>query len=180
MFRKNHSSAMRRTLCGIFLLVSSVLLSTDLPARQKLSKANKEKTTILVGRVLAHVDSLVVGAGVGPQYETFVFGVESKNARGQQVVLPVKIAYAFFKSGGPLPDRFFDHSQLFELRVIRDSNCDDSVSNLSYVKNEDETGKQLPPIYILRFLNGASKDGLKPDLVLSCYILRSGNYRVRN
>ena len=180
MFRRNHSSAMRRTFCGIVLLVSSVLLSTDLPAQQKLYEASKEKTTILVGRVLAHVDRLVVGSGVGPQYETFVFGVESKNARGEQVVVPVKVAYAFFKSGGPLPDSFFDHSKLYELRVVRDSNCDDSVSNLSYVKNEDETGKQLPPTYILRFLDGAPKDGLKPDLVLSCYALRSGNYRLRN
>jgi hypothetical protein len=171
---------MRRSLCGIALLASSVLLSTALSAQKKLAEASKEKTSTLAGRVLAYVDSLVVGAGVGPQYETFIFGMELKNARGEQVVAPVKVAYAFFKSGGPLPASFFDHSKLYELRVVRDSNCDDRVSNLSYVKNEDETGKQLPPTYILRMMDGAPKDALKPDLVLPCYVLRSGNYRLRN
>lgn len=172
---------MRTFLYGIALLLSSALLSTNLAAQKNPPpRASKEKTSRLVGRVLAYVDSMVVGAGVGPQYETFIFGVESKDERGELVNTPVEIAYAFHKSDGRLPASFFDHSKLYELRVVRDSNCDDSVSNLSYVKNEDETGKQLPPTYILRMMDGAPKDALKPDLVLPCYVLRSGNYRLRN
>lgn len=165
------------SLRGIALLVSCTLLSTSLLAQENMPrKVSTEKTSPLIGRVLAYIDSLVLGAGLGPQYETFIFGVESKNERGEQIIVPVEIVHAFFKSDGRLPRTFFDHSKLYELRVERDSQCDESVSDLSYAKNEDETGKQLPPTYIMRFLDGAPKDALKPDAVLPCYILRSGNY----
>lgn len=51
-------------------------------------------------------------------------------------------------------------------------------STLSYEKNVDETGKPLPPTYVLRPVNGAPKDVLKPDAVLPCYVLRPGRYKI--
>jgi hypothetical protein len=94
-------------------------------------------------------------------------------------VAPIKIAYAFFKSDGPLPDRFFDYSKQYELQAVRDTRCDESVERFSYVKSVDhESGKPLPPTYVLKFLEGAPKDILNPDAVLPCYVLRPGKYRV--
>lgn len=179
MFLRSHSSAIRISLCGIALLMSSVLPSTNLPAQQKPSEASAEKASVLVGRVVAYVDSMAVGAGLGPQYERLIFGVESKGDRGEQNIRPVQILYAFFKSDGLLPHSFFDHSKLYELHVVRTPRCDESVKKLSYEENEDETGKQLPPTYILRMMDGAPKDLLKPDSILPCYMLRPGDYRVQ-
>lgn len=52
------------------------------------------------------------------------------------------------------------------------------MNSLSYVKNVDESGKPLPPTYVLRFLEGAPKVVLKPDAVLPCYVLRPDNYKL--
>ena len=135
-----------------------------------------DKNIPLVGRVLAWKETFGFGAGVGPQYEVFVFGVE--RTRGARVA-PIKIAYAFFKTDGHLPDRFFDYSKEYELQAVRDTRCDESVEGFSYVKSVDhESGKPLPPTYVLKFLEGAPKDVLKPDMVLACYVLRPGKYRV--
>ncbi len=168
---------MRISLWGMALFLSSVLPTTNLPARGNHSKENTDEKTVLSGRVLAYVDSMVVGAGVGPQYETFIFGVESKGERGEQTITPVEIVYAFHKSDGLLPHSFFDHAKLYELHAVRDQNCDEKVSVLSYEKNEDSNGKQLPPTYILRVMEGAPKDLLKSDSILLCYMLRPGSYQ---
>ena len=64
------------------------------------------------------------------------------------------------------------------MQAVREPKCDESVNSLSYVKNVDESGKPLPPTYVLRFLEGAPKVVLKPDAVLPCYVLRPGNYKL--
>jgi hypothetical protein len=140
--------------------------------------APKQEEVSLKGRVLADVASLTFGAGVGPQYQKFIFGVESKNLQGQTVITPVEILYAFFKDQGPLRDEFFDHSKVYELNVVRDSQCDQTLSNLSYVRNSDETGKELPATRILQVLYGAPHDALKPDAILPCYVLHGREYKV--
>jgi len=134
-----------------------------------------ENTHRLVGRVLADISTLAFGAGVGPKYASFVFGVEE--AGGARVV-PVKVSYAFFKSDGPLPDSFFDYSKRYELQAAREPKCDESVDSVSHVKNVDQSGKPLPPTDALRFLEGAPKDALKSDAILPCYVLRPGKYKV--
>lgn len=150
--------------------------SLMLPAQKTpTSEPHTEKKIPLVGRVLAWKQTFALGAGLGPQYEVFVFGVEKD--RGVSVT-PIKVAYAFFKSDGPLPDSFFDYSKRYELQAVRDTRCDESVEQLSYVKSvEHDSGKPLPPTYVLRFLEGVPKDVLKPDAVLACYVLRPGKYR---
>lgn len=151
----------------------SVVPSSNLPAGQK-----RPQVTALTGRVLAYVDSMVIGVGVGPQYEKFIFGVESKGGDGQPLITPVEIVYAFHKSDGLLPRSFFDYTTLYELRVVRDENCDAKVGALSYEKNEDSSGRSLPPTYILRVMEGAPKDLLNAESKLACYVLRPGDYRV--
>jgi hypothetical protein len=139
------------------------------------SKAGAENTSRVIGRVLAWKETLLREAGVGPQHVVFIFGVETD---GGVRVTPIKVAYAFFKSDGPPPDSFFDHSKLYELQAVRDPRCDEKASDLSYEQSTDETGKPLPPRYVLRFLDGASKDVLKPHAVLPCYILYCGHYKI--
>jgi len=123
--------------------------------------------------VLAEIGSLAFGAGLGPKYTTFIFGVEKDG-----VIAPVKVSYAFFKSQGPPPDSFFDHSKLYKLEALREPKCDETLSSLAQIKNVDESGKPLPPTNVLRLLDGAPKELLKPDLVLPCYVLRAGKYKL--
>jgi hypothetical protein len=158
----------------MILLLASSVLSVNLPAQKTpAQKGSAEKTTRIVGRVLADVESLAFGAGVGPRYTTFIFGVEKNGGE----VVPVKISYAFFKSQGPPPDDFFDHFKLYELSVGRVPKCDETVSSLAQATNVDEAGRPLPSSDALRWLDGAPKDVVKPDLVLPCYLLRPGNYK---
>jgi hypothetical protein len=154
----------------------SALLSTA--AVGQSDSVSTEKRVPIVGRVLANVATLGFGAGLGPQYQTFIFGMESKNAQGDQVVKPVEIVYAFFKDEGPLRDSFFDHSKRYELNVVRDSRCDQPLSKLSYEKNTDTSGKELPPTNVLQILYGTPRDVLKSDAILPCYILHGLRYKV--
>jgi hypothetical protein len=163
------------------LLISSLLailvLSTELSA-QKIS-APKEETIWIRGRVVASVGYLsgYLRGGFGDHYQVFVVDLDPKAERDP--VTLVKIMYKFFyKAESPLPDSFFDSSKRYEMQVFRDSSCDETLQNLSYQKNEDETGKQLPPTYILRPLDGAPKDIFRPDSVLPCYVLRPGGYKL--
>jgi hypothetical protein len=154
-------------------LIVAALVS--LSVAQKTPTKTGEKNVPLVGRVLADVSSFAFGAGLGPQHTTFVFAVEQD---GGTRVEPVKVSYAFFKSEGPPPDSFFDYSKRYELQVVRDTKCDESLDSLSHVKNVDQSGKPLPPTDALRFLEGAPKDALKSDAILPCYVLRPGKYKV--
>jgi hypothetical protein len=175
---KNQSNrATRIFLQGIAFLLASVLLPTWLPAQK--ASASKEKTISVRGRVLAGVNYLTgyLRGGFGDHYEVFVFGLEPRS-QGDPVA-PVKVMYKFFYKTEPaLPDSFLDSSKLYELQLVREPSCDETVQNLSYQKNEDETGKPLPSTYILRPLDGAPKDVLKPDSVLPCYVLTPGKYKV--
>ena len=90
----------------------------------------------------------------------------------------MKVSYAFFKDQGPLPDSFYDYSKRYELQVVRDTKCDESVSSLSHDKAVDETGKEIQPTDALRFLDGSPRNILKPDAVLPCYVLRPGKYKM--
>ena len=156
-------------------LIAAVLTSVSVAQKTPHDQVATEKTRPLVGRVLADVSTLTFGAGLGPKYTSFIFGVEEG---GSAHVVPVKVSYAFFKSDGPPPDNFFDYSKRYELQAVRESKCDEVVESLAYVKNVDDSGKPLPPTYALRFLQGAPKIELKPDAVLPCYILRPGKYKV--
>ena len=92
----------------------------------KKTKPSAEKTVSFVGRVLAWRFSLVIGAGLGPQYEGFVFAAEAGVS-----IRPTKIYYAIFQSDGLLPDSFFDYSKRYELQVVRHTRCDESVESFA-------------------------------------------------
>ena len=147
---------------------------TSLAAQTK--KPTAATATALVGRVLAYKDTLAFGAGLGPRYSVFVFGVRTRSQSSQ--VNPVKVAYAFSASEAPPPDSFFDYSKLYELQATREPKCDETVSSLSQEKNVDVTGKELPPTDVLHFVEGAPKIPLTPSLVLPCYIVYAGKYKV--
>ena len=176
MFQNRQNRTIRIYLLGSAASMLISLMCAKLPAQSvPMPKVPPEATERVQGRVIAYVSSAAFGAGVGPQYVRFVFGIESQDKE----LKPVKILYAFFKSDGPPRDSFFDHSKLYELQAVRDPKCDESVSSLSYEKNVDsETGKELPPTNVMHFLDGAPKDILKPDVVLPCYLLRPGRYKV--
>lgn len=174
MFRRNNRKMdiFQWAIASLVVFGWPFLLSAQ---KVPTSEPNTESSARLLGRVLAWQDTFPLGAGLGPEYQVFVFAIE--RGRSERTT-PVKVAYKFFKSEGPLPDRFFDYSRQYELQVVRDAKCDESVKSLSYAKNVDESGKPLPPTYVLRFLEGAPNDALKPDAVLACYVLRPGKYRV--
>lgn len=154
-------------LLGIVFLPGNLFGRSGLPI--------DEKQVSLRGRVLAYVASLTFGAGVGPQYQTFVFGIEAQHSGS---VVPVKIVYAFFQNQGPLRDDFFDHSKIYELNVSRDSTCDDRVDKLSYVPSVGPKGEELPPMKVLQVLYGTPPDTLRSDTALPCYILHGPKFKV--
>jgi hypothetical protein len=159
-----------------FLLAGLVLAGT-LVLAQKPSLP-KEKRVSIKGRPLASVAYLTgfLRGGFGDHYEVFVFGLESKSHDNSLV--PVKVMYKFFyKTESALPDAFLDASKRYQLQVIREPNCDETLESLSYQKNADTTGKPLPSSYILQPLTGAPKEVLKSDMVLPCYVLRPGKYK---
>lgn len=175
MFNQNSNKHIGIYSCTVAALIATVLTSVSVTQKTQDDQVATEKTRPLVGRVLADVSTLTFGAGLGPKYTSFIFGAEEG---GSAHVVPVKVSYAFFKSDGPPPESFFDYSKRYELQAVREPKCDESVNSLSYVKNVDESGKPLPPTYVLRFLKGAPKVVLKPDAVLPCYVLRPGNYKL--
>ncbi|MFZ0738860.1 MAG: hypothetical protein WAM96_17325 [Candidatus Acidiferrales bacterium] len=141
--------------------------------------ASLEKQRSIVGHVFGRVEHLTgfpTNLLGGLQYDVFIFGVSNEPKLGRQP-FPVKVVYEFYRYGPYLPEKFFDFSRLYELRVVRDPTCDESVKSLSYEANATESGDQLPPTYILRLLDGAPNDVLKPDMVLPCYVLRPGRYK---
>ena len=178
MFRQSTNNIARISNGTSLIAVFTLLAVLPAHGRQK-HKATTEKRTPIVGRVLAWKESLVFGAGVGPKWTIFVFGIESPNQSEKQPQ-PVKIAYGFYKDQGPLPDNFYDYSKRYELQVVRNPKCDESLSSLSREKSVDETGKELAPTDVLRFLYGAPKYLPNPDTILPCYVLRPGKYRLLN
>ena len=175
MYRRDNG--LRIQLCRVALLLAGVVATGTVLFAQKPSLPKQEMVSIK-GRTLAGVEYLTgyLRGGLGDRYEVFVFGVEpSKQGRP---ITPVKVMYRFFQSEAALPDSFLAVSKRYELQVIREPNCDDTVENLSYQKNSGENGKPLASTYILRPLDGAPKDVLKADLVLACYVMRPGKYKV--
>jgi hypothetical protein len=163
------------TFAGSVLLLLVVINAMSL-AGQKTSVPKGEKVR---GRVLAGVNYLTgyLRGGFGDSYEVFIFAPEPRSCSGS--IVPVKVMYKFFyKRDSALPDSFFDFSKRFELLLVRQPSCDETVQNLSYQKNTDESGKPLPSTYILHPLDGVPTDVLNPDLVLPCYVLTPGKYKV--
>jgi len=128
---------------------------------------------VLRGHVMADVASHAFGAGLGPRWVSFIFAVETSSGK----VIPVRIAYAFYKNEQLPPESFWNYSTLYDLDVNRDPKCDTTVKAISYEKNVDEHGNQLPATYILRSAKNAPSDSLKPETLLPCYVLRYGQYR---
>lgn len=159
-----------------FAAILLVLCAPSIPSSAQNSNTSTKE--ILVGRVLAQVER-PYGAGVGPLWQFFIFGVESKSDGDK--IKPVLVSYLFhnYKLDPPLRESFFDHSKLYALAVVREGKCDEGVSTLSIVENETETGKPLPPSPGISFVEGASKDVLRPEMVLPCYVFSRGDYRLK-
>jgi hypothetical protein len=148
--------------------------SCQCPMNQATNRVPKVRYVKIRGRVLADATMFPLGT-LDWKYTTFIFGAEDRKTH----VTPVKISYAFSNADGLLPDSFFDYSKRYELRTVREPQCDESVDTISYVGNVDsETGTPLPRTKILQVLYGAPRELLKPDAVLPCYVLYGRKYRV--
>jgi hypothetical protein len=167
---------MNRKIKFLALFATTILALCVASIPSSAQNSNTPKKEILVGRVLAEIQR-PYGAGVGTLWQFFIFGVESEN-KGDKIK-PVLVAYLFhnYKLDPPLREPFFDHSKLYALAVVRESKCDESVSTLSIVENETETGKPLPPSPGIWFVEGAPKDILRSEVDLPCYVFSRGDYR---
>ena len=152
-----------------------IIISLFLSIAQAFTPEDQENID-LRGRVLAAIDSWHHETGMGEHYNLFVFGVESKGGEGQSIVTPVLITYY---SDLDLPESFFDHSKLYELRVRRSVSAETPLKSVAYVRFFDSKFEVEiePPKLILRLLEGCPKDILKMDMVLPHYEMSSGDYR---
>ncbi len=172
MFRNRRTEALS-------VLLACTAIVTGVAARQAAKTTEtKEPSKVVQGRVLARRAGLrdAVGNFDGLRRETFLFGVESKET-SMQPLRPIKVVYKFYRRQPTLPESFFDYSVRYQLQAVRDSSCDETLDSLSYEEAADESGKPLGRDYVLRPLEGAPKELLKPDSLLPCYVLRPGNYK---
>jgi hypothetical protein len=151
---------------GTLMLLVAVLMATPTLAVDK-GKVPKPEHEVLRGRVLADVASLAYGAGLGPKWVSFVFAVETPTRR----IIPVRIAYGFYKNEQLPPESFWDYSTLYDLDVKRDQKCDTTVEAISYEKNVDEHGSELPATYVLRLIKNAPVNALERETPSPCYVL---------
>ena len=151
-----------------------------LPAQKPSPR--KEKKVLARGQVLAQVNYMTgyLKGSFGDRYQVFVFGLQPTSQK--DAVSLIKVMYKFFyTTDKPLPDSFFDAAQRYQLQLVRWPDCDETMQNLSYEKNVDAaTGKPLASTYILQPLNGVSKEIFQQDLLLPCYGLEPGKYKVLN
>jgi hypothetical protein len=171
----NRRSGLASLVLSVYLLLSSSTAQQDLSA-----KVPSGKQLTLMGHVLARVEHSIgylVNPLGGQRYDVFIFGIDKWERDGKSAA-PVKVAYEFYRDEPNLTEKFFDFSSRYALTVARDTKCDETVKSLSYEATVSELGKPLPPTYVLKVLDGASTDVLKPDLLLPCFVLRPGQYRV--
>jgi hypothetical protein len=152
-------------------LLVAILTTTFTLASEKATVAPERE--VLRGRVMADVASLVFGAGLGPKWVSFIFAVETSSGK----IIPVRIAYAFYKAGQLPPDSFWDYSKSYELNVKREPTCDTTVQAISFDNNVDEYGNKLPATFVLQAAKNAPANSLKPDTALPCYVLWYGRYK---
>ncbi len=70
---------------AIAIAFISLTLTNPLGQKRPTTGVSEDKTNSIEGRTLAYVDTLVFGAGVGPQYAKFIFGVETKGTKTREV-----------------------------------------------------------------------------------------------
>ena len=160
------------------LLAPGSTSEQDLPAKVPQSgKTVAEKQLRMMGHVLARIEGLAYRINLlgGQRYEVFIFGIDKWDRYGKSAA-PVKVVYEFYRDEPNLPEKFFDFSSHYKLTVVRDTKCDESVKSLSFEANVSDSGKPLPATYVLKVLDGAPTDVLKPDLILPCFLLRAGQY----
>lgn len=176
----NRRSGLASLVLSAFLLLASSISQQDLSAEVPQSDNTVVgKQLLMMGHVLARIEGLAyrINPLGGQRYEVFIFGIDKWDRAGKSAA-PIKVVYEFYRDEPNLPEKFFDFSSRYDLAVVRDIKCDESVKSLSYEANASESGKPLPATYVLKVLDGAPTDVLKPDLILPCFILRPGQYKV--
>jgi len=177
----NRRSGLASLVLSAFLLLASSTSQQDLSAEVPQSDNTVVgKQLLMMGHVLARIEGLTyrINPLGGQRYEVFIFGIDKWERSSGKSASPVKVVYEFYRDEPNLPEKFFDFSSRYELTVVRDTKCDESVKSLSYEVNLSDSGKPLPATYVLKVLDGAPTDVLKPDLILPCFILRPGQYKV--
>jgi hypothetical protein len=155
---------------SVEVLLVLVIATLSASAQQKPAVAAPET---LRGRPVAEVISLLHGSSLSHKWMSFYFATEKPDGS----IRPIEIAYAFYRSDQLPSKSFWDYSNVYEIKVRRDSLCDTKVENLAYVKNTTENGKELPRSFALRLAKGAPRDMLKDEAVLPCYVLWYSDYR---
>jgi len=138
-----------------------------------MSSVVKGKKTTLTGRVLANRVILQITRN-DPQQ--FIFGVESKDRRGNIIVSPVFINYSDAAYRGLLPEDFFDYSKKYKLSVItqkRNISFKDEIVNKTF----SFEGVTLQGLEIL---DGVPESilNMNNDIMLPLYELSTIKYKI--
>ena len=177
----NQRGALASLVVSLSMLLGSSTSEENLSAKVPQSGTTVvEKQLAMTGHVLARIEHLghFINSLGGQRYEVFVFGIDKWEKEAGWSAAPVKVVYEFYRDEPNLPAKFFDFSSRYKLTVVRDTKCDESVKSLSFEANVSHSGKPLPATYVLKVLEGVPTDVLKPDLILPCFVLRPGQYKV--
>ena len=139
----------------------------------------------LTGRVLTH--TIYMPTEGSSRSQEFIFGVESKDRRGNDVVTPVVIHCYSCVRPDPiksLPEDFFDYSKKYELSVVEE-NREIPFKDIAYDMLFKSNGKpvsfagfdSLPRVIIL---DGVPESILKigMDIMLPKYELPANKYKI--
>lgn len=169
---RNNPSSMSFKLFSVTVL--TLVVSGQLPANAQEIKRTKLTTEKLEGRIVAGVSSLILGTGVGPKYETFIFELSGRNNSHDGSGKLVRIVHEYFDRKNELKPSFYNYESLYELRVVRKPSCDAKISEFAYEQNGDSEA----PTSILKVLEGADRSLIDESRMLTCYVLKETNYRL--
>lgn len=145
--------------------INAILLVISFFSIAGFSQVGDPTPIKLDGRVIASVESLITGSGVGPHFYSFIFAATHVGEQKSNDPTFVRILYERYSDYEFLEDSFFDFKQQYRLTTIRDSKCDASPREFAYENFNAERRS------VMRFLEGAEKIQVDDEAVLNCYRL---------
>ncbi len=160
----------------LILLILPLFFAFQAPARLENSGTPKLK---IIGTVIGYDGSVSRSLGVaeGMKYEILLVRVD-KVLKGKEKSKYIRINYVYGYDIPPLPDEIFDGVKQWSFELKRDTDYDDPLREMLYVRAEDEKGKELPPVPVLARVPGAENEKLPTeDTIIPAYKLIPGKFR---
>ncbi|MBK7706205.1 MAG: hypothetical protein IPJ30_10580 [Acidobacteria bacterium] len=138
----------------VFLLTLSSVAS---------SQSKKPATVRLEGAVKASVNSLIIGAGIGPHYYSYIFAATRIGKKKFNDPPLIRLVYRQFQMD-KFPERdFYELGERYRLKAIRDTTCDSKPADFGYEQFGDDR------VSVMKLVDDRASDMIDEAAVLDCY-----------